>query len=176
MLPLAQHHLADADAAALRERIPQEAVGFGRALAGGGEEVWMLEIPAVDVGARDEVADLEGLRGGHPGLGEILVGEDDELTLAVLVALDDVLPGNLDVFLDTEALVVDGAFVPGVELAEVQLAAALHGGVETDGDRHQPEGDRTLPDCTRHTRLCGSNACASERGRPSRGPRSRSRA
>ena len=41
----------------------------------------MLEVAAVDVAAGNEVADLEGLRGGHPGLGEVLVGEDHELTL-----------------------------------------------------------------------------------------------
>src|SRR5687767_4414267 len=172
MLALAQHHLADAHASALRERVAQQAVRLRGALARGSEKVRMLEVASVDVAARNEVADLEGLRGGHPGLREVLVGEDDELTFAVLVALDDLLPGNLDILLDAEALVVDWALVPGMELPEVQLAPALHRGVEADGNRHQPERDRTLPDCARHTGL-GSNACASERVRKaSRGPRS----
>src|SRR5262245_1701262 len=152
MLPLSQHHLPDAHRSCLDERVAQERVRLRRALAARSQEVRMVEVCGLDLRTSYEVLDLERLSGGHPRLLEVLVGEDHELTLLDLVALHDVLPGNLTALLFAHALVVDGASVPVVEEPEAQLAPAGHRGIEADRDGHQAEGHRSSPDGARHAR------------------------
>src|SRR2546428_5931621 len=135
----------DAHAAALLERLAQRRVGLAPRPTRA-QPVGHLEVGEVDVTGGHEVADLDRVRARHPRALEILVGHDDEAAFLVLVALDDVLPVDLHVLLGAEAPIIDRRLVLLVEEAEVELGLTACRRVETDGKRHQPEGDQALPE------------------------------
>ena len=83
--------------------------------------------------------------GGQRQVGEVLVGEDDHLAAAEVVALGDVVVGDLFAADRAGALVPDPAAVVAVHLVEPDVLL-LGGRVQLHRDRHQPERDRALPD------------------------------
>src|ERR1044071_8184642 len=100
-----------------------------------------------------------------------VVGEDDVAVLLDLVALDDVLEGDLFAILLADALVADGPAVLVVELVETERLL-LGRRVDGDRDRHEAEADGPLPHGTRHDRLPPAPQVICLRERPSyRSPR-----
>src|SRR5207247_1934513 len=75
---------------------------------------------------------------------ELLVGERDVAVLLELVALDDVVAGDLLAACGAHPLVADPRSVPRVQHVEMDVAF-VDRGVETDGDRDQAERDGALP-------------------------------
>jgi len=80
----------------------------------------MRAVPAGlgNLASRHEGANVERLRGRDTGLLKIFIGHNDVLPLRVLVALYDVLPGNLDVFFRAEPLVLGPSIVFLVQRVE----------------------------------------------------------
>ena len=146
MLALPKHDLADADSSDVRERIPEQRVRLRTRSARGRHVVGVVEVHEVDGAGWHEVGDLDGLRRGNTGLVEVLVGQHDVLPSLVLVALHDLGPGNLPPFLLAEPPVVDRAAVLPVEQPEGELALPLDRREEADGDGHETEAERALPD------------------------------
>lgn len=147
MLALAQHDRADGQLARVLERVAQERV----ALRGEGslrrDVVRIIEVEVRHVGGRHELADLERLRAGYARALEVLVRQDDVLIRRVLIAPDDVLPGDLDVLFLAEALFDDAAAVFLVQKVEGQRLARFGRRDQVDRYGHEPEADGALPEC-----------------------------
>ena len=124
----------------------------------------MVVVDRVDVVERDEVLDLDGLR--LLGIERLeLAGLDEHVAVGrQLVALDDVLVGDLVAGRRVDALLLDAHAGLAVELVEAH-GLARHRGVELDGDGHQPEGDGTGPDRPGH----GCRVCPQRRVPPRQG-------
>src|SRR5262249_59987579 len=75
--------------------------------------------------------------------------------LLVLVALDEIFPGDRMAVADAHALEPDRGFVSRVEQAEVRPVIADRR-VQLDGDVHQAERDRAFPESSRHVLLLRS--------------------
>src|SRR5262249_48337292 len=108
------------------------------------EVVRLLEVDGVDVVEVDEVLDLDRAGPLRIELGELVLGQEDVLVRRVLVALDDLLVGDLLAVGLGHALVANPRAVALAELAEADgllgdRAVELHGHVQ------QPEADRSTP-------------------------------
>ena len=111
MLRVAQDHLGDPDLPRRADRLAQQHVGALGPLAGL-QVIRRLEVPLVDFLRIDEVEDVDRLRLLERRGLEVVLGEDDELPLRVLVALDEVLPRDGLAFLLADALVLAPALRP----------------------------------------------------------------
>src|SRR5439155_20915749 len=102
------------------------------------------------------------------------------VVLVVLVAADDLVPGDLLAADGARPLVLDSALIFRVQLVELQ-GLLLGRGVHAHGDRHEPERYRALPnglchDGTSFSRSAPRDGCrdsilsgptpAGKRGRP----------
>src|SRR5262249_57190897 len=85
------------------------------------------------------------MAGGQWQVGEVVVGEDDQFAAAKVVPLGDVVVVDLLAADRAGAPVADPAAVFRVYLVEPNVLL-LGGRVQLHRDRHQPEGDRSLPD------------------------------
>ena len=105
----------------------------------------MVEVDRVDLVERDEVLDLDRLR--LLGIERLeLAGLDQHVAVGrQLVALDDVLVGDLVAGRRIDALLLDAHAGLAVELVKAH-GLARHRGVQLDGDGDEPEGDGTGPD------------------------------
>ena len=134
----------DRDAARVAHGLEQQPVGLGAARPGR-EVVRVVVVDRVDVVERDEVLDLDRLR--LLGIERLELARLDQ-HVAIgreLIALDDVLVGHLVARRRIDALLLDAHAGLAVELMKAH-GLARHGGVELDGDGHQPEGDGACPD------------------------------
>src|SRR5262249_52321983 len=147
---LPQDHSADPDALAALEGLAQEGVSPEPGL-GGLDVVGAFEEGPGDVRRRNEIPDIDGLGGLDPGLGQVLVGHDHELSLGVLVALDDLAPGDFDAVGAADAAILDRCQIGAVELAKTDLLRGFAGRVEADRDGDETEADVALPDRPGHT-------------------------
>ena len=111
MLRLAQDDLGDADLARVADRLAQQRVGASAALAWL-QVVGRLEEPFVDLVGVDEVEDVDRLGFLERGGLEVVLGQDDELTLLVLVPLDQIFPADRLPFGLADALVAAPAIRP----------------------------------------------------------------
>ena len=100
-----------------------------------------------------EVVDLDHVAGAAGRRLDLVLVEDDVLARGDLVALHDLLVGDLLVLLRAEAPVLDARPVLEVDLVEVN-GLGLGRRVQLHGDVHDPDGDRPVPDRPRHR--CGS--------------------
>ena len=150
VLALAQHERAHAHALGLGQRVAQQRVRLGGGLALGRQVVRLAEVEEVDGAGGNEVTDGERLRRLRARPREVLLGQHDELTFLVLVALHDLGPRHLDALRLAHALVIDGTRVLGVEQPKVDLLRPLGGGVETHGNGDETEADCALPYRARH--------------------------
>src|SRR5438067_958180 len=140
---------ADEDhAAVLAHGFAKERVGLDAGLLGH-QVVGLLEVDRVDVLQLDELDDVDGPGRLHGHGVEVLVLHDDVLALLVLVALHDVLVGNLFTTDRTGPLVLDPPVVLVVQLVELE-GLLLGGRVEADRDRNESERDGPLPHRPRH--------------------------
>src|SRR4051794_19117042 len=147
-LLLADDDAGDGDLARLAHRLQQQPVGLG-ATGAGREVVGVVVEQRVDRVEVDEVLDLD-----RPGLLrierlELRRLDDDVAVRGDLIALDDLVVGHLLARRRVDALLLDAHARALVELVEAHRLAADRA-VELDGDRDQPEADRTGPDRPRH--------------------------
>src|SRR3954447_12484113 len=122
----------------------------------------MIEVDRIDVRQVDERLDLD--RAGLARLdGAELLVADHHLLAVEVVAVADLLPHHLGVFLGAEAPLLDALAVLLVKLVEVQIEVA-NAADELDGHVDEPEAQRTAPQRPRHQpvpRLASSAAIRS---------------
>ena len=100
---------------------------------------------------------------------EIFLREDDEVALRVLVALDEVFPGDRVAVADADALELDRRLVLRVQHPELRPVIA-HRRVQLDRDVDEAERNRPLPERPGHAL---DRSRFSARARPRASPRSR---
>ena len=144
----ADHDPADGDLARLAHRLEQQPVGLGPA-GGRRQVVGVVVVDRVDLGEIDELLDVDRL--GRLGVERVeLLGLDQHVAVGrELVALDDVLEGDLVAGRRVDPLLADASAGLARQLVE---ADRLGRGcaVELDGHVDQPEADRAGPDCAGH--------------------------
>ena len=152
VLRVAQDELGDADAARLADRLAQQRV---RALAALGRHqvVRRLEEAIVDLVGLDEVDDVDGARLLERRRLEVLLRQDDEVALLVLVALDEVFPGDRMAVAHADALELHRRLVLRVQHAEARAVIA-HRRVQLDRDVDEAERDRSFPERSCHGCVC----------------------
>ena len=174
MLLVAEHEAGDRDLARLLHRLHEQRVGARGALVGT-EVVGLLEVDRVDVVEIDEVLDLDRAGPLRVELGELVAAQDHVLVGRVLVALDDLLVGDLLAVGLGDPLVLDPRAVALTELAEAHgllgdRAVELHGHVE------QPEADRSTPYRPSHAQSPRSESFDIPEVTPGRAPPNRAQA
>jgi hypothetical protein len=137
VLGVAKNEGGDADALSFAKRFAQQRVGAFAAL-GGKKVVGGLEEPVVDLIGLDEVDNVDGLCLFDGGSLEVFLGQDDEVTLRVLVALDQVLPGYRMAVADADAFESNRRLVACVQHAEVRPVTSYRR-MELDRDVDQSE-------------------------------------
>ena len=145
MLGLADDDFANADGSGRAYGFAQQRVRFLAAFRRH-EVVGRLEVARIDFVLLHEVQNVD--RFGlfeRSGL-EVLVGEDDEFTFLVLVAFDDLVPGNCFPIGTADALVLDGREIFLVQQSEADMICA-HRGLQLHRDVDEAECQRALPDC-----------------------------
>ena len=95
VLAVGQHHAADRDLVHLADGLADHRKGVVPDLAVRAQVVGTDQVARIDLGLLDELVDLDGARGFQRDLLEFLLGHFDEGVLVELVALDDVLVGDL---------------------------------------------------------------------------------
>src|SRR6266852_6065859 len=136
----AENETGDGDLLRSLESPRQELVGLAPALVRP-QEVGLVHIDGVHGGEGHELRDVDVPRGlALQGL-QLVVGDANVLLLAELVSLHEIIPVDHLITDRTVRLVLDPAAALGMEQMEGHLLRD-HGGIEPDGNRHQPERDR----------------------------------
>src|SRR5437660_4370614 len=150
VLLVAQRDLGDRHPAGRLERLAEQLIGLL-------SQLFRLDVVGAvvveawfDVIHRDELLDVDGVRGGQREVVQVLVVDEDIPVFADLVAALDLAVLDLVVPLGAPALVRDGGVVLRAELPERDLGGRLGRVVETDRYRHHPERDHALPHRSRH--------------------------
>src|SRR5215211_6028564 len=123
VLCLPDNDLADAHYAAAPDCLSEQSVGFLGAFRRD-EVVRGLEISWVDLFLLHEVENVESLRALERGGLEVFIGEDDELSLLVLVSLDDFIPRDGFTLGRANALVLYGGEIILVEHSKTDVIGA----------------------------------------------------
>src|SRR5580692_3576160 len=149
----------DGDAIAVGKCLPQQRVGMAP-LFGRLEIVGLVEKHRADLVELDELDDVHGLSRLGVDLCEVLVGQQDVLTLFILVALDDLVPRDGFSVNAADALVLDAPLVLLVEHIEGEIVG-LYRRKELDWNSDEPEVNGSRPDCMCHspTILPKARAC-----------------
>ena len=122
----------------------------GTGLAFGHEVVRLAaEVERVDLLLGHEGVDVHRLVALGTQLVQLLGLDGDVLALGVLVPRDDLIVRDLAVD-RAGLLVVDAGVAVAVELVQMNLAAAVGGGVRLDRDRDETELEIAGPDRTSH--------------------------
>ena len=167
-----QHEAAERGALAAAHDLEQQLVGAlgAFAVARGQEEIGVVEVDRVDVLEVDEGLDLDRAGLARGGQRELLVGEHDLFAVVELVAVPDLLVGDLAVLVGAEAVRLDRRAVLLVQLVEVHVEVA-HGAEELHRHVDQPEAERSAPQRARHHRPPSRLACSAAIRSTSRRPR-----
>ena len=148
VLLLAQHDARDGDLLRLPHRLQQQRVSLGGALVRD-HVVAGVVVDGVDLLQVDEVQDVDGPRSLGVERLQLLGRDHDVLVAGDLVALDDVLKGDLLAVLGADPLLLDAGAVLVVQLVEPDVL--LRGrGEELDGHVDQTETDGAAPDGSWH--------------------------
>ena len=107
MLRVAQHDGRDADQSRLLERFAQQRIRTLATLRRH-EVVRTLEEAVVDFLGLDEAADVDRAALFEGGRTEIFLRQDDEVAFLVLIALDELLPGDRLSFARADTLEAHG--------------------------------------------------------------------
>ena len=148
VLALPDDDLGHADLARPPDGLAQKGVGPPPRLGRLGV-VRGVVVGDVDLGAVDELHDVDALRGLDVGPLEIGGLQDHVAVPLVLVTLDDVLERDLVPFF-VHALVVHSPEILPVEHVESDVLPGVFSRVERDRDRHQAETDSSLPERASH--------------------------
>jgi hypothetical protein len=151
VLAVAHHELRDRGQPRVLHRPDEQRVDLLRPVLRP-QVVRVREEDRVDLLVRHEVGDLDRLVALDPRRPEVLVVQVDELALAVLEALDDLLVGHRPLLQLADLLVADRAVVLLVHEVEVELVL---GDRAVEAHRHvdEAEGDGAGPEGARHARL-----------------------
>ena len=149
MLAIVHRDLGDAHVAGLLQRVEQQGVrlfaGFVRRHVVGG-----FEEDRVHLVGLDEFLDLHDLGRRGRDLLDLFVLDHHVAVFFVLVALDDFAARDRLVLGRAVEHLLDPRAVGFVELVEADAFAARRA-VQSDWERHQPEGEMPFPNCRRHT-------------------------
>jgi hypothetical protein len=163
----AHDETGDADLLRLLHRRGQQLVRLGRRLVGH-EVVTRVVEQRVDVDEVDELLDVDRAHRFGVQCGELVVADGDVLTGGELVALDDVLVGDIALVGARDPLHLDTGTRLGVDLIEVDGLTG-HGTEELHRDVDQAEADRSAPNGARH--VPNGNDHAPQRPRQTQLPR-----
>jgi len=136
-------HLGDPRLARPAERLAQQSIGFGAFLLRF-EIVRFVEENRINLFERHKLDDLDALSRLDVSPAEVLVLQDDKLSLFILIAFDDLVPRHLFGIGFGDAAVIDGAEIILAQQAKGQLLA-LRGRVQRDWDVDQAEANRAFP-------------------------------
>jgi hypothetical protein len=103
----------------------------------------MVEVDRVHIGQLDEGVDVDRPRLARLHRGELLVRDDDLLSVEV-VAVCDLLPEDLGILLRAEAPLLDAHLVLLMQLVEVVVDIAYRAD-HLDRNVHQAEAERPAP-------------------------------
>ena len=148
MLRIAQNDLGDADAIHGAHGLAEQCVRVIAGLARN-DVVRRFEKSIVDIRGCHKVHDVYavGLLDGRGA--KVLLGEDHEMPLRVLVALDQVGPGHGQALALAHALELDGRPVGGMQHAEAG-PVITNGDVQFDRNIDETKRKRSLPDRSSH--------------------------
>jgi hypothetical protein len=134
---------ADRGAPGALQRVVQQPVGVGAALAGA-EEVRAVVVDRIDLRRVDDVLDVDDPTAVAAGGVDLLLVDDDVLARAHLVPAHDLVARHLTLVLRAEAPVLDARAVGHVDLLEVH-PAGVDRGVQLDRHGDGAEHDRAVP-------------------------------
>ena len=123
VLAVGQHHAADRDLVHLADGLADHREGVVPDLAVGTQVIGTDQIARIDLGAVDELVDLDGARRFQRDVLELLLGHLDEGLGVDLVALDDVLVGDFLARVGIHLHIFDAVAGLPVELVEGDLFA-----------------------------------------------------
>ena len=145
-LALAQRDLDDRDPVGALQRVAQQHVRLGaRSRPARGSSALAKKIGSTCSAGTNSSTSIARERGQRQ-VGEVLVGEDDDLAAGELVALGDVVVGDLLAVDRADPLVLDPAAVARGAPGGSGCPSPRWPSRASPAMRHQPEGDRALPD------------------------------
>ena len=130
VLAVGQHHASDRDLVHLTDGFADDGEGVVADLAVRHQVVGTDQIPRIDLAAVDELVDLDGSRRFQRDVLELLLRHLDEGVGVDLVALDDVLVGDLLAGVGVDLGVLDAVAGLPVELVEGDLFGFRRGRIE----------------------------------------------
>ena len=130
VLPVGQHHAPDRDLVHLADGFADDGEGVVADLAVRHQVVGTDQISRIDLAAVDELVDLDGSRRFQRDVLELLLRHLDEGVGVDLVALDDVLVGDLLAGVGVHLGVLDAVAGLPVELVERDLFGFRRGRIE----------------------------------------------
>ncbi len=130
VLTVGQHHPSDRDLVHLTDGFADDGEGVVADLSVRHQVVGTDQIPRVDLAAVDELVDLDGSRRFQRDVLELLLRHLDEGVGVDLVALDDVLVGDLLAGVGVHLGVLDAVAGLPVELVEGDLFGFRRGRIE----------------------------------------------
>ena len=134
VLSIGQHHTADRDLVHLTDGLANDGEGVMADLSVRHQVVGADQISRIDLAAIDELVDLDGSRRFQRDVLKLLLRHLDEGVGVDLVALDDILVGDLLAGIGIDLGVLDAVAGFPVELIEGDLF-----GYPTSPDRAQPD-------------------------------------
>src|SRR5215469_15559325 len=141
-------HLRNAYFVRILQRISQKHVSFVSAFLWL-EIVWLVKENRVNLLLIDEVLDVHGLSGFEVNSLKIFVLKHDIFPLFILVALDNLIPGNLLAVFFSDAFVINRAQIGLAQKAEVEFLPP-RSWIECDWYVDQSKADAALPNRSCH--------------------------
>ena len=145
VLAVGQHHAPDGDLVHLADGLADDREGVVADLAVRHQVVGADQIPRVDLAAVDELVDLDGPRRFQRDVLEFLLRHLDEGVGVDLVALDDVLVGDLLAGVGVHLGVLDAVAGLPVELVEGDLFGFRRGRIERYGTGDEGKAQEAFP-------------------------------
>ena len=145
VLAVGQHHASDRDLVHLADGFADDGEGVVADLAVRHQVVGTDQIPRVDLAAVDELVDLDGSRRFQRDVLELLLRHLDEGVGVDLVALDDVLVGDLLAGVGVHLGVLDAVAGLPVELVERDLFGFRRGRIERDRTGDEGKTQEAFP-------------------------------
>jgi hypothetical protein len=147
VLPIGQHHATDGDLVHLADRLTDHGVGIVTDLAIRSEIVGTDHEARVDLAAVDELVDLDRPGRFQGDVLEFVLRHFDEGVRVDLVALDDVLVGDLLAGVGVHLGILDAVAGLAVELIERDLLGLRCGRVERDRTIDERKAKEAFPVC-----------------------------
>ena len=145
VLAVGQHHAPDRDLVHLADGLADDGEGVMSDLAVRSEIVGADQVARVDLAAVDELVDLDGPGRFQRDVLEFVLRHLDEGVGVDLVALDDVLVGDLLAGVGVDLGVLDAVAGLPVELVERDLLGFRRGRIQRDGTVDERKAQEAFP-------------------------------